>query len=214
MSTIKLVCFDLDDTLIQQNSWVTLNGALGITSEEDSRLYDEYATGTLSYDAWMKALLVHYKRSPNATKEYVTSILIKYEFIKGAKECIEQLQNKGYEIALISGGINIVVDHVATTLGITHSFSSNTLVFDTDNNIKDIIHSGDERTAKTNYLKQLLITHDIMPHESVCIADGANDLEMFTLTGHGITFNGSDIEHASWKIIKSLDEVLAIIEAT
>lgn len=35
MSAIKLICFDVDGTLITNNSWYDLNIALGVTPKED-----------------------------------------------------------------------------------------------------------------------------------------------------------------------------------
>lgn len=35
---IKLVCFDLNHTLIKENTWLDLNQAMGMTLEEDKIL--------------------------------------------------------------------------------------------------------------------------------------------------------------------------------
>jgi len=35
MNTIKLICFDLDETLIVESSWKKLHEALGISKELD-----------------------------------------------------------------------------------------------------------------------------------------------------------------------------------
>ena len=40
MNEVQLICFDLDDTLIQQNSWKQLNRSLDVTHEEDQYLYN------------------------------------------------------------------------------------------------------------------------------------------------------------------------------
>src|SRR3954468_15869726 len=50
MPEIKLVCFDLDKTLIKQNSWYELNLGLGMTPEEDQALLDGYTQGKFSYE--------------------------------------------------------------------------------------------------------------------------------------------------------------------
>ena len=52
-SQIKLVCFDLDNTLIAANSWERLNLALGITAEEDTAMYKQFKAGSLSYTDWL-----------------------------------------------------------------------------------------------------------------------------------------------------------------
>ena len=68
MSEIKLICFDLDDTLISQNSWHKLGNALGVSDEEDRRWYVEYQAGNISYDRWNEIMLEHYLRHSDATR--------------------------------------------------------------------------------------------------------------------------------------------------
>jgi phosphoserine phosphatase len=46
--------------------------------------------------------------------------------------------------------------------------------------------------------------------ECACIADGANDIEMFRRTGRGVTFRGSPIEKDAWKVIDSLHDIREI----
>lgn len=39
MQKIKLIIFDLDETLISTNSWLKLNTALSISEQEDYTMY-------------------------------------------------------------------------------------------------------------------------------------------------------------------------------
>lgn len=211
MSSIKLVTFDLDDTLIQQNSWLVLNRALGISDEEDSRLYNLYAQGELSYEDWMQALLLHYQKCDHANRSFITQVLTGYTLMDGVKRCVSTLHNNGIRTALISGSLDVVVEHVAQHLGIPHVFACNALIFDEDDILQTIEHSGDEHIAKTNYLKQLLRSLNVAPHECACVGDGANDRDMFELTGRGITFRGSKIEHDAWKVVDTITEIPDII---
>ena len=48
-SSIKLACFDLDDTLLLQNSWVKLNTGLGISEKEDQWYYEQYHQVAITY---------------------------------------------------------------------------------------------------------------------------------------------------------------------
>lgn len=212
MSSIKLITFDLDDTLITQNSWVTLNAALGVSPEEDMRLYKEYVSNILSYDNWLGALLSLYQKNEKARRTYINETLTQYVFVSGAEECIANLKSKGYELAIISGSFDIIVNHVAQKLGITHTFASNTLIFDAKDKISSIQHSGDADNAKLIFLKELLVKLSLKPEECACVADGVNDLPMFALTRHGITFKGLPIEKNAWRIVSSFSEIPALIE--
>ena len=86
---IKLVCFDLDETLIMESSWKKLHVALGISEEEDRRMYKEYKEGLISYSEWNNKVLQHYLKHKDATRAGITSALSNYEYREGAREIIE-----------------------------------------------------------------------------------------------------------------------------
>ena len=58
----SFVCFDLNKTLIHENSWLNLNLALGVTQEEDDELMQQYESGATSYEAANKRLLAIYSK--------------------------------------------------------------------------------------------------------------------------------------------------------
>jgi phosphoserine phosphatase len=47
-TTKKLVVFDLDGTLIEGNTWLSFNLALGLSHQEDAGLFLQYQAGTIS----------------------------------------------------------------------------------------------------------------------------------------------------------------------
>lgn len=210
MPMIKLVCFDLDDTLIRQHSWYTLNRSLGITDEEDRRWYEAYMTGEINYERWNEILLERYVAHDNATRQYITDIFSKYELVEGARESVDHLRGKGYELALISGSVDIVVNLVAHDLGIHFAKANNTFVFDEHDRLQSIHTYGDDTIGKADHLESFCDMLGISMSECACIGDGDNDIEMFRRTGHGITFRGSKIENEAWKVIDSLKDIPAI----
>ena len=211
MTTIKLVCFDLDETLIHQNSWKELSIALGMSAEEEERLYQQYKRGSITYDQWNDAVLTCYKQHPNSTKEGITRILSTYTYREGAREIVSYLLSKGYIVALVSASINILVDSVSKDLGITYAHAHNVFEFDTNNRLSAIHADGDDTHAKVTHLKKFCTSLGIQLNECVCIADGKNDIEMFKQTGHGITFRDSPIKNEAWKVIDSLQDLREIL---
>ncbi len=207
MNPIKLVCFDLDKTLINfdgQNSWHALNVALGVTPEEDQKLFEQYYRGEFTYREWQQKLLAIFLKSPKANQRDITEILSKYSFNNGVKEIVAYCKSKGYSIALISGSLDLLVDIVGRDLGIELSEATNKLIFDESGKLKDIVDLGDESIAKLNLLESCCRKLGVTLEECVCIGDGDNDIEMFKKTGRGVTFTGSKIENDAWKVIESL----------
>jgi len=204
---IKLICFDLDDTLISANSWKKLGLALGVSVEEDRKLYKEYKAGLFTYDEWNDKLLERYMEHEDASREGVTKILSNYSFKEGAKEAVLYLKEKGYELVLISGSIDILVDIVAKDLGIKYAKANNTFVFDEKDRLIGVHSNGDDVLAKAEHLESFCEMLGVDIKECACIADGDNDIEMFRRTGHGVTFRGFKIESEAWKVVDTLHDL-------
>lgn len=211
-SDIKLVCFDLDLTLISHNSWFDLNIALGVSAEEDKRLYTEYKTGKITYEEWNQLTLEKYLEHADANREGVTRALSKYRYADGAREAVKHLQEKGYEIALISGSIDIIVNRIAEELGIKYAKANNTFLFDDNGRLSGIHADGDDKIAKARHLEAFCDLLGVKMSECACIGDGENDIEMFRRTGRGITFTGSHIESEAWKVVDSLHDIPRLFE--
>ncbi|HEY5588958.1 MAG TPA: HAD family phosphatase [Candidatus Paceibacterota bacterium] len=207
MNNIKLICFDLDETLINSGSWKGLGLALGVSVEEDRRLYNEYKSGKITYDEWNDKILEYYLKHEDSNRDEITKILSNYSYIEGAREAVEYLKSKGYKIVLISGSIDILVNMVALDLGIQYSKANNTFIFDDNDKLIGIHSGGNDVLAKASHLESFCEMFGIDIKECACIADGANDIEMFRLTEHGITFSGSPIENEAWKVINSFSDL-------
>lgn len=204
---IKLICFDLDDTLITANSWKNLGLALGVSIEEDRKLYKEYKAGLFSYDEWNNKLLERYMEHEDANREGMTKILSKYTYKEGAREAVNYLKEKGYELVLLSGSVDIIVDIVAKDLGIKYAKANNTFVFDENNRLVGVHSNGDDVLAKAEHLESFCEMLGVDIKECACVADGDNDIEMFRRTGRGITFRGLKIESEAWKVIDTLHDL-------
>lgn len=204
---IQLVCFDLDLTLISHNSWFDLNIALGISADEDTRLYTEYKSGNISYEEWNALTLEHYLKHPDATRDGITAALSNYTYAEGAREAVKYLQERGYQLVLISGSIDIIVNIVAKDLGIAFAKANNAFLFNEHDRLSGITTDGDDRLAKARHLEAFCELLHIPLSACACIGDGENDLEMFRRTGKGVTFLGSQIESEAWKTIQTLHDI-------
>ncbi len=210
MEKIKLVCFDLDDTITEENSWYKLNLSLGMTKEEDDYFYNKYHNGEIAYEEWIFELLKKYKEKGANLKNIISGIS-EYSYRKGLKEIVEYLKNKGYVIALVSGSFNIMVDLIAKDLDIKLAGATNIFIFDDNDNLQNIVPLGVDSIARLNVLEDFCLKSGINIDECVCIGDGDNDIELFKKTKLGITFKGSKLENEAWKIIESFDDIKTIL---
>jgi len=207
---IKLVCFDLNKTLIEENTWLDLNLAMGMTKEEDDFLLHLFEEKVISYRLWTKILCQIYKKRGKSFYGDIYRVICRYSYKEGAKEVIEYFKNKGYEVALISGAMNLLVEKVAGELEINYYEANNIFIFDKKDYLKDIIVIGDDELVKVHHLQSFCRKLGISLKECACIGDGDNDRLLFEETGHGVTFKGSRLENSAWKVIKNLEDLKEI----
>jgi len=180
---------------------------MGITEEEDLDLLDRYDAGAITYEESQKILENWYRERGKATKENIYQVVLDYNFLPGARKTIKYLHNKRYEIALISGSIDFLVEHVAGELNIVHYGANNSFVFNENNVFTDLITLGKDSTTKLEQLKKFTKKLQLKITECACVGDRDNDIELFKDSKHGITFNGSTIEKYAWKTIDKLEEL-------
>ena len=190
---LKLICFDLNKTLIKENTWLELNKAMGMTVEEDQAMFDLYSAGKLTYMDWQKELERIYIERGQATKENILKIINQYTFVPGAMEVVDYLKTKGYLVSLISGSIDLLVEKVAKELNIDYFSANNSFSFDSNGYLSTIDCLGEDTQVKVLQLQEQCKNLNINVIDAACIGDGDNDLEIFKLSGHGITFTGSKI---------------------
>lgn len=203
----KIICFDLDNTVITNNSWYDLNMAMGMTKEEDDKYYQQYSSGLIDYKQWIKIILDIFIERKKANIENIRKSFSSYKLDPHIKGLINNLKSKGYIVILISGSVDILVSMVAEDLGIDYYQAVNKFVFDQFGYIKDIISSGDEKSAKFDILKGFAEKYNFDLKDVICIGDGGNDIELFKATGKGITFSDSKIKEHAWKVIESLGDL-------
>lgn len=207
---IQLICFDLDYTLISHNSWEVLNNALGIDPEDDRKLFEYYKAGRITAQEWNDKLLETYREHTHATRAGITEILTNHTLMEGAADVIAYLKDKGYAVVLVSGSMDIIVDMVATELGIDYKKANSTFGFDENDKLISLKNDGDDVSAKLRYLKEFCELLNVSIDECACVGDGANDIKMFQATKRGITFKGSPIEGEAWKVISTLSDLKTI----
>ena len=77
----KLIVFDLNHTLIRDNSWRNLNLAMGITPEEDAALMARAAQGEITDAEGQAWLLQRYRQRGDCHREAVQRVLSQYTYM-------------------------------------------------------------------------------------------------------------------------------------
>lgn len=212
MKDIKLVIFDINHTLIEDNSWAKLNVAFGMTEAEDKQLWEQNQKGLLSNEQWVEALNHIFRSRGIASKQIYDRVCSTYSWKEGAKELVNSLQNKGYKIALISGAMQGLVDSVAQALGgVDYVYSGASFIFNQAGKFISFTYYDEEVNLKATQLSDLVQRSGIAPKNMAVVADGANDEALFKACAVSISFKDDETNSASTHEIRTLLDVNNIL---
>lgn len=206
-NNIKLVCFDINKTLINENSWLNLNLKMGVTKAEDEVALNLCEEGIITYTEAVDILVRIYKKRGNATRKAIQDTIFKYSYLDSAREVVSYLKAKGYTIVFITGSFDLLVERIAGELKVDHFAANNTLEFSKAGDLVRIIPLGDDAHVKLAHLEQFCTKLGIDMTECACVGDGDNDELMFKKSEHGITFKGSKLAGIAWKTVRTLKEI-------
>lgn len=208
----ELIVFDLNKTLIKENSWRDLNLAMGVTPAEDAELMERARRGEITDAEGQAELLKIYQQRGDVSRSNIEKILWQYTYMPYARDVVDDLKSRGYNLAIISGAMDILVQYVASELKIACWRSSNRFIFDENEQLIQIQSPEKDTSDKLRQLQQLVDELNIALAYCMVIGDGANDAALFQATGNGVTFIDSPIvDDARW-VVDDLSGVLSIIE--
>jgi len=213
MENIKLVCFDVDGTLVDGTAWLLLTEALGCSSEKASNIFNQAREGKISFREGERLFAKMFQESGNATREFINDFFESIDVKPDVKNLIFYLKQKGYLIYLISGGIDIYVGSIYKKLGVDGFYANSSLEFDKNDILQKINYRENQKRVKLEQLQDLISKIGIDINQVVFIGDSNNDIDVFKATKHGIAISTTDeeLKKASWKEISSLSEIKDIL---
>ena len=207
----KLICFDLDGTLTPFSTWEALNARLGISPEDDYRLFLQYREGNLEYKDWMLELMRLYKENSAVSKKDIEDTANDIALRPEAQAAVDDAKEKGYQVIVISGAMDVMAKPLAAKLGIGEWFAANKAVFNENDELVDIQDGGHEREAKLLLLKEFCLKNGYELADAITVADGGNDTELFQWTKGVMLGDNKELAPLCWKQINSLSELREII---
>ncbi|NNE32068.1 MAG: phosphoserine phosphatase SerB [Winogradskyella sp.] len=180
----RLVCFDMDSTLIQTEVIDELAELAGV-GEEVRAITESAMQGEIDFN---ESFIKRMKLLKGLKEEVLQEVAVNLPITKGARRLIDTLHSYGFKTAILSGGFSYFGNYLKDKLDIDYVFANELEIKDgelTGGYIGDIV----DGKKKAEYLQQLANNMDIDISQTIAVGDGANDLEMLNLAGLGIAFH-------------------------
>ncbi len=210
----KAVIFDIDGTLTEYTSWVSLTEGLGASVEAHDVIYQAYLSEAITYEESKERLVSLWRATGKADQQTMASIFGKIPLRENAVETVNGLTEKGYLTCLITGSMDLYAAAVASKFKATEWYANTHLIFDDQGMVIDYDYHRDQVAKKIEHLTDFCERHAIRPNQCAVVGNGENDAGIFALTGNGIQF-GSELERVLPGVnhkIGDLGELLSVLE--
>ena len=204
-----LVLFDLDSTLIEEETLDELAKLAGV-EEEVKRITRDAMEGRINFEESLKRRVSLLK---GLAVEDVMKVVSRLKLTKGARETVEELKSRGYVVGVISGGFNIVTDRVKRDLGLDYAYS-NELVVREGRLTGEVRGRVMSPSAKGDILEEIAGREKIDLKDTIVVGDGANDIGMFRRAGFRIAFCAKEVLKREADVVierRDLREILKYI---
>jgi len=200
MPKYKLVCFDVDGTLIDfppntlKFSWQIFHNYFDTDLETREKAKKAFFDGNISYLEWAEHDIGMWRKK-GAKKEEFLKALDNLKLMDGAMETLQELKKNNMKLAIISGSMNILLEKFIPNYNeIFDDVFLSKILFDEEGNIVKIEPTEFDMIRKADALKHIAEREKIKLEECVFIGDYLNDVKVVEEAGLGIAFNTQEDE--------------------
>ena len=142
---------------------------LEVNLQEHMNFYDQYLQDIISYEAVRTKIMALMTRQGSRTipRDQLTKISNQVTIRAEALEIMPILKDQGYQMCLISSGIDIFVENIAARLGVNFWYANAVLKFDIHDNWVDFQYERGEANLKVQQLSQFL-NHCNLSYDDCC----------------------------------------------
>jgi len=184
----RLVCFDMDSTLIQTEVIDELAALAGV-GDQVAAITESAMRGEIDFGESFRrrmALLEGLEES------VLAGVAERLPITDGAERLIGTLKQLGYKVAILSGGFTYFAEHLQRLLGIDYVYA-NHLEFRNGRLTGKVSGPIVDGARKAELLREIAASEGIRLEQVIAVGDGANDLPMLSIAGLGIAFHAKPL---------------------
>ena len=180
----RLICFDMDSTLIQTECIDELAERAGV-GEQVRAITESAMRGEIDFkESFTQRVALLKGLDVSVMKEIAENMPI----TEGVERLMFVLKRYGYKIAILSGGFTYFGEHLQKKFGIDYVYANELEVEDgklTGRYLGDVV----DGKRKAELLRLIAQVEKVDIAQTIAVGDGANDLPMLSLAGLGIAFH-------------------------
>ena len=196
----RVICFDMDSTLIQTEVIDELAVRAGV-GDEVKEITELAMQGKIDFsESFKKRVKLLKGLDVSVMQEIVETLPI----TEGLDRLIAVLKKVGFKIAILSGGFTYFGNYLKERYQLDYMYANELEIKDgklTGNYIGDIV----DAKRKAELLRLIAQVEKVDIRQTVAVGDGANDLLMLETAGLGIAF------HAKPKVIQNAQQSLSSV---
>ena len=186
----KLLIADMDSTIIKEESLDELAKQIG-KEKEVSFITNEAMNGRVDFK---KALIDRVAMLKGNSTDILETLKKNININDGARELIKTMKVNGSITVLVSGGFTFLTEYLKDLLDFTHTHANTLQIIQKDFENFEITGKVEgsilDKKAKLEYLKKYIKQYNLNHKDTICVGDGANDIEMIRYAGIGVSYYG------------------------
>lgn len=181
----RLICFDMDSTLIQTECIDELAKHAGV-GKQVAEITEKAMRGEIDFkESFRERVALLKGLDANVMRDIAETMPI----TEGVDRLMTVLKQCGYKIAILSGGFTYFGEYLQRKYGIDYVYA-NELEVGEDNKLTGrYLGEVVDGKRKAELLKLLAQVEKVNLAQTIAVGDGANDLPMLSEAGLGIAFH-------------------------
>ena len=196
----RLICFDMDSTLIETEVIDELAIRAGV-GDQVKAITERAMRGEIDFCESFKERVALLKGLDESVMRDIAEHL---PITEGVERLMFVLKRYGYKIAILSGGFTYFGNYLKENFGIDYVYANQLEIVDgklTGRYLGDIV----DGKRKAELLRLLAQVENVDIAQTIAVGDGANDLPMLSTAGLGIAF------HAKPKVVANAQQAINTI---
>ncbi len=182
--TRRLICFDMDSTLIQTEVIDELADRAGV-GQQVREITESAMRGEIDFNESFRQRVALLKGLDVSVMQDIAENL---PITEGVERLMKTLKLVGFKIAILSGGFMFFGNYLKEKFGIDYVYANDLEIKDgklTGHYLGNIV----DGQRKAELLSLIAQVEGVDLQQTVAVGDGANDLQMLSTAGLGIAFH-------------------------